>query len=176
MGKCRGMRQAKTADDYHKCVCVCMHRHALTCVLMSHFSEALSEPSNWNGSTWFCLPITQCYFVVASIVCSLSLPCLCICCLGCAHTHTCTHKHTLLCLADFLLDSSYAALPGGLPWPSSMSRSHKPLSTTLLWIWFLFDNCLFAGRFCIRLRAPWGRRCSLLCIPYHLLSQHFLST
>ena len=88
---------------------------------------------------------------------------------ACTRVHTRTHTHTLFCLTDFLLDSGYASLLRSLPWSPSTRKSH-PLSTALLWIWFLFDNCLFSSQFSTRLRAPWRQRCSLLCIPYLLLS------
>lgn len=81
-------------------VCVRAQAFVLTCVLISHFSEAFPESFSQNEATWFCLSISHCQFVMASVMFFFSFPCLCICCLGCVCVRA--HTHTLSWLIDFL--------------------------------------------------------------------------
>lgn len=163
MGKCRSARQVKTPKDCFKCVCV--HRHLCWRVCsyptsLRHFQSLSARmkppgfvcPSHivsllWHRSCSFSL-----FLAFASAV---WVVCVCV--------HTLTH-----CLGWLTsLGSGHASLPRSLLWPPSTRKSHKPLSPTPLWIWFLFDNCLFSGQFFARLRAPRRQR---LCALYFLLS------
>ena len=163
MGKCRSTRQVKT-PVIASSVCACIGICADIC---AHIPLLWGIPRvfqlEWSHLVLFVhRTLLFCYGIdhVLSI-----FPCLCVCCLGCACVHAHTHTYCFGWLTS--LGSGHASLPRHLLWPPSIRRSHKPLSTTPLWIWFLFDNCLFSGQFSARLRAPWRQR---LCALYFLLS------